>query len=301
MPSSSGPATVRTALALLSSLACPVVVAAQASPQTPPVPPAQTDHAVVNLPTTLGLGRFKSYTRITHRFTRDLRAGDFQSLAADLFSLDNGATIGLEYRFGVTSFVQAGVHRNNIAKTLQVFVRWDVIRQGRGLPFGISALASVEGLDNLTEGRQPAGGATVSRTFGRALALYAVPLFVDGTRAAELLGGDEHVHDHLVATAALPGPDTHAGEDHAGHDGTFSLGLGGRVRLLPSVFVGAEVSPRLSGHDPNDPAWAVSLEKRTRGHTLGLVLTNTLGTTPGQLARGAARELHLGFNLTRTF
>lgn len=295
MPSSSGP--LRSALALVAGLLCPSTSFAQ-SPNPSSAPPAQIEHNVVNLPTTLGLGRFKSYTRITHRFTRDLRAGDFQSLASDLFSLDNGATIGLEYRFGITSHLQAGIHRNNIAKTLQVFGRWDLVRQGGALPVGVSALGSIEGLDNLTEGRQPAVGGVVSRTFGPMLSVYAVPVFVDGTRAAELLGGSEHVHDHAGPPLDV---DRHDGEDHDEHDGTMYLGLGGRIRVLPSVFVGGEVSPRLAGHDPGDPAWAVSLEKLTRGHTLGLVLTNTLGTTPGQLARGAPRELHLGFTITRKF
>ena len=55
---------------------------------------------LINLPTTTSLNNHQSYFRLTHRFARDLRRGDFGSLAEDFFSLDNGAVIGLEYRFG---------------------------------------------------------------------------------------------------------------------------------------------------------------------------------------------------------
>ena len=67
--------------------------------------------AVINVPTTMSLQAHHSYFRLTHRFARDLRRGSFGQLASDLFSLDNGAIIGLEYRFGITSNLQAGVHR----------------------------------------------------------------------------------------------------------------------------------------------------------------------------------------------
>jgi hypothetical protein len=271
---------------------------AQDTTTPPPVASPEIELNLVTLPTTQSLARHKSYTRITHRFARDLGLGDFSDLAADLFSLDNGAVIGLEYRFGITNNLHAGLHRNTLNKTLQAFGRWDALRQGR-LPFGASVFASLEGLDNLQDGHQPSVGAVVSYTRGRAIAMYLSPTFVDGTRDAGELTGIGHEHDHF-ALADLP-IDTHDGEDHSGHDGTFFLGIGGRVRLLQSVFLVGEISPRLSGHDPGDAGWGVSLEKMTRGHTLALTLTNFFGTTPGQIARGGTDALHLGFNITRKF
>ena len=288
-------------LLLLLSRAAPGF--AQEPPPTPPPEPAaavtEIELNLVNLPTTRSIGRHKSYTRFTHRFSRDLGLGDFSDLAADAFSLDNGAIIGLEYRFGITDSIQAGLHRNTLDKTLQLFSRWDVVRQGGRSPVGISAMASLEGLDNLQEGRQPGGGLVLSYTRGRALALYASPTYVDGTFAAESFGGGAHDHDHLVA-AALVDP-AHDDEDHTGHDGTFYVGLGTRLRLRPSVFVVAEVAPRVSGHAPEQAGWGVALEKWTGGHTLALTLTNLFGTTPGQIARGGTDALYLGFNITRRF
>lgn len=270
------------------------------SPPPPSVEP-QIELNVVNLPTTLSIRRHKSYTRFTHRFARDLRLGDFGDLASDLFSFDNGAVIGLEYRFGITGNLHAGLHRNTLAKTLQVFARWDPLKQGGRLPVGISGFASIEGLDHLQEGRQPAVGAVLSFTRGQALALYASPTFVDGTLAAERLGGDLHDHDHdHLAGIGVPS-DAHDDESHEGHDGTIFVGVGTRLRLLPSVFVAGEISPRVWGHDPGDAGWGVSIEKWTRGHTLALTLTNFHGTTPGQIARGGTDALYLGFNITRKF
>jgi hypothetical protein len=103
-------------VALLGSAAPPPAWAVddQVSQQTPPARPslppeadddtvsnpAEPDFTIVSLPTSLRLPQFKSAFRVTHRFARPLR-GDFGALAADLFGLDSGAQIGLEYRFGI--------------------------------------------------------------------------------------------------------------------------------------------------------------------------------------------------------
>jgi uncharacterized beta barrel domain-containing protein DUF5777 len=291
---------MRPALLSLFLLAAPLTAAFAQDPSPTPSADPQIELNLVNLPTTRSLASHKSYARFTHRFARDLGIGDFGDLASDLFSLDSGAVIGFEYRFGITSALQAGVYRNTLNKTLQLFGRWDAVRQGGALPIGVSALASIEGLDNLQEGHQPAVGAVLSFTKGRAIALYASPTFVDGTREAELIGGatDEHEHDHF-ATAL--GVTPHEDEDHSHHDGTFFVGLGTRLRVLPSMFVVGEISPRIAGHDPGQAGWGVSIEKWTGGHTLALTLTNFHGSTPGQIARGGTDALYLGFNITRRF
>ena len=266
----------------------------------------QIELNVITLPTTQSLREHQSYFRLTHRFARDLRLGDFSDLAADLFALDNGAFFGLEYRFGITSNLQAGLHRSSLDKTLQVFGRWDLVRQGEGLPFGVSAFGSFEGLDNLQTGYQPGGAVVLSKAFGRTLALYASPTYVHDTfeaqRIADELEGEDHGHDHLVPLALTT--QGHEGEEHAEHagEGTFFIGLAARWGLRPSVFVVGEFSPRVSGHDPGDEMWAVGLEKLTRGHTLALTLTNSYATTPGQIALGGTPSaLYLGFNITRKF
>jgi hypothetical protein len=264
----------------------------QPAAPAPPATPLEIDLTLVNQPTTLSLRRHRSYFRLTHRFARDLRRGDFGQLAEDLFSLDNGAIIGVEYRFGITSDLQAGVHRSLLSKTIQVFGKYDRWKQGENLPVSLSVLVSLEGQNNLQEDIQPGILATVSRAIGNRLVLYASPAFVAKTHAADFIEGHE---DH-----GIPG----VVDEHANHNDTWFLGLGGRARIRPSVFIAGEYTPRLSGYDPGNGQWGVAIEKRTRGggHTLQLNFTNSFGTTLGQIARGGSEhDVYLGFNITRKF
>jgi len=235
---------------------------------------------LINLPTTRSLNRHQSYFRITHRFARDLRRGSFSELLQDLFSLDNGAVIGLEYRFGITKNLQAGVDRTALGKTIQFFGRYDGWRQGGSMPVSLSVTGSVEGIKNFHDDYQPAIAATVSRQAGTRVMLYATPTFVANT------------HD----VDRLPG----VGEDGDSH--TLFMGLGTRFRLRPAVYLVGEYSPRLAGYDPGRAVWGGAFEMATKGHTFQINFTNAFGTTLGQIARGGSNhDIYLGFNITRRF
>ena len=91
--------------------------------------PAQPDFTLVALPTSLRLPLFGSAFRVTHRFTRSLTDGSFGDLASDLFGIDSGAQIGLEYRFGIVPGGEIGIHRTS-NKTIEFFSRYGLIRQG---------------------------------------------------------------------------------------------------------------------------------------------------------------------------
>jgi hypothetical protein len=284
LPSIAAAFLMATAPAFAQGVADPIPAAAPL--------PAQIELNLIDLPTTQSLARHHSYFRLTHRFARDLRRGDLGDLASDLFSLDNGAVIGLEYRFAVTGNLQAGVHRSMLSKTIWTFARWDALRQGDSRPLAVSVMASVEGLDNMRLHRQPAVAATVSRTFGDVLAVYATPAFVARTHAVDIITGHQD-HDHGTGLEE---------DEHARHNDTSFLGLGARLRVCGSCYVAGEYTPRLSGYDPNASTWGVAIEKRTGGHTFQLNFTNSFGTTFGQLARGGSpHDVYLGFNITRKF
>ncbi len=253
--------------------------------------PAQIELNLINLPTTMSLVRHKGYFRLTHRFAADLRRGSFGQLAEDLFTIDRGAIIGLEYRFAITGNLQAGAHRSMLSKTIQTFARWDALRQGESLPVSVSVTGSFEGLNNLRERRQPGVAVTVSRTFGDRLALYATPAFVAGTQAVDFIAGpDDHDDTGLEQ------------DEHSTHEDTWFTGIGGRLRFSHTGYITGEYTPRLHGYDPNRGVWGVAIEKRTGGHTLQLNITNSFGTTLGQLARGGSpHDVYLGFNITRRF
>src|SRR4029079_19473695 len=74
--------------------------------------PAEPDVVVVNLPTTMRQPVFKGSFRLTHRFAGNLRRGSFGQQAGNLFGLDQGAIIGIEYRFGVAPRTQALFQRS---------------------------------------------------------------------------------------------------------------------------------------------------------------------------------------------
>jgi hypothetical protein len=275
---------VIAAALLASSMA---MQAAQAPPlQTPEdqdtldarINPAQPDFTLVALPTTLRVPRHKSAFRVTHRFTRALGQGDFGDLASDLFGLDSGAQIGLEYRFGLVRGGQAGLHRTS-DRTIQFFGQYDVLRESDGSPIGLAAFASIEGTDNFQERYSPAIAAVVSREFGRHGAVYLEPIWVGNTNPFNT-------------------------EDD---DSTFMVGVGARLRVRPTVYVLAEVAPRVAGFDPGVNQASFAIEKRAGGHAFQLSVSNAFGTTMGQVARGGPAQLdgdsnwYLGFNISRKF
>jgi hypothetical protein len=229
----------------------------------------------VALPTTLRLPKFKSSFRVTHRFLRPLRNGDFGDLAGDLFGLDSGAQIGLEYRFGLWSGLQGGIHRTS-DRTIEFFGEYNVLQQGKSGPLGVSAVATIDGTNNFKDVYTPAIGAAVSREFGAHGAVYVEPMFVGNSNP-------------------LP-------KELTDHNNTFMVGLGGRIRVRPTVYVVGEVTPR-AGYKPGVNQGSFGVEKRLGGHVFQLNFSNAFGTTMGQIARGGGSnsDWYMGFNISRKF
>ena len=237
---------------------------------------AQPDFTLVALPTTLRVPRFRGAFRVTHRFTRPLGDGDFGSLAEDLFGLDSGAQIGLEFRFGIRRGTQVGVHRTS-DRTIEFFAQHEVKAQGGRLRVTVSALASTEGTNNFRDSYSPVLGAVVSRTIATRAAVYLEPIWVNNSN---------HLPSEVVD-----------------HNDTFLLGVGARLRIRPSVYVSFEASPRVAGYDPDAAQMSFGLETRVGGHLFQLNFSNGFGTTFGQLARGGTSydDWYLGFNISRKF
>ena len=158
------PSFVRLLAVGLSAFALAAGTAAAASAQTPaPVSQPQpvvtetreADFSVVNLPTTLSLNRGKSDFHLTHRFLGNLRQGSFSDNLSNVFGLDNGAMVGIGYRFAVTDRLQAVFYRTSVDKTIQFSARVDALRQEGAVPVSISVVASIEGNQNF--GWHPAG------------------------------------------------------------------------------------------------------------------------------------------------
>ena len=285
---------------LLAALVLPVSARAQTPAGDPAAPPpaaqpeddpdrdinfAQPDFTLAALPTTLRLPRFKSSFRVTHRFGRSLGSGDFGDLVEDLFGLDGGAGIGLEYRFGLFRGAQIGIHRTSIEKTIQFFGEYSVKAQRDGFPFGVTVMGSVEGTNNFIDEEDegvvssvsPAIGVLLSREIGQHGAVYLEPFWVNNTN---------------------PRP-----EELVDDNNTVIIGVGARLRVRPTVYVVFEAAPRVSGFDPGVTHFSFGLEKRSGGHLFQLNFSNDFGTTLAQIARGGFNndDWYLGFNISRKF
>jgi hypothetical protein len=274
---------------------------ASASPPPATPPRHQAEQNVVNQPTTEPLRRFGHHFRITHRFARNLANGSFGLLASDLFGLDSGAVIGLDYRFAPLTNVQLGVYRSMLLKTIQVSGRVDAFQQGELAPVALSLVMSLEGTNNLRDNRAPALGIVASRAVGTRAVLYTTPMFVWNTSA---------VHDATVVPHQPDPAEPGAEHDHGlstlspfddGERHTAFVGIGGRVRVRSRTFFVLEYAPRVAGHSPTGRGvWGLAVEQQTGGHLFQINLSNSFGTTYGQTALGGERSnVYLGFNLAR--
>jgi hypothetical protein len=261
--------------ALLSVAAPPAL--AQDTDDDAVLQPAEPDYRIINLPTTLRLPLYKGNFELTHRFNGNLRRGDFGDQASSLFGIDQGATIGFEYRFAPLRHVEVAVYRENYDKTIQMYGKWDAVHQSQGLPLSLSGLLSIEGGNNFRERYATSVGATISRQIDDAAALYAVPMWV---------------HNTTPLLRQITGVTNN----------TFFIGLGGRVRILPTVYISAEVSPRVAGLASNTAEYGFAIEKRAGAHVFQLNFSNSELSTFAQTAAGGLPDsLFLGFNLTRKF
>jgi hypothetical protein len=252
-------------LAFSVSLVSVAVASAQPPDEDPDleVNVAQPDFNLAALPTNLRLPQGKFAFRVTHRFARPLGEGDFGSLLEDFFGFDAGAQIGLELRYGLFSGAQVGINRTS-DRTIQFFGQYDLKNQ-RSFPVGVGLWASADGTNNFRDSYSPALGVILSRELGEQGAVYAEPMWVNNT--------------------------------------TLMLGLGARLRVRPTVYVTAEISPRLTGYAPGDALASIGLEKRAGGHAFSINFSNGFGTTMAQVARGGTSfdDWYIGFNIARKF
>jgi hypothetical protein len=269
--------------AAVCALAAPVVASAQQQPPAastdddPDRDPnqSQPDFTLVNLPTTLRVPKYKSAFRVTHRFARPLGQGDFGDLAEDLFGLDSGAQIGLEYRFGIMRGTQIGIYRTS-NRTIEFFAQYSGLQQGENGMFGLDVIATMDGTDNFSDSYSPALGVVLSRELGSHGALYFEPIWVNNSNQ-------------------LPSELTDDND-------TFLFGIGGRLRVRPTVYVVGEYIPRI-GYTPGVDHLTFGVEKRAGGHVFQINFSNNIGTTPAQIARGGFdnEDWYIGFNISRKF
>ena len=263
-------------LALTWLVSAPSAAFAQAQDDDPgALRLAEPDFTLISLPTSLRLPTFGSAFRVTHRFTRPLGQGDFGDLTSDFFGIDSGAQIGLEYRFGIVKNGQVVFYRTS-NRTIQLSAQYSALRQSAGAPLDVSGIFTIEGTNNFRDSYSPAIGAVLSRDIGTFAAVYVEPIWVNNTNP-------------------LP-------TELVDHNNTFIVGVGARIRLLPTVYITGEVAPT-NGYRPGQTHGAFAIEKRVGGHLFQLNFGDSVGSTMAQIARGGPpqNDWFMGFNISRKF
>lgn len=251
-----------------------------AAPDDRAVDPVEPDFVVVNLPTQARMPRGGWAFRVTHRFSRPLGDGSLGDLAKDFFGFDSGGLIGLELRYGIARGTQAGIQRTS-DRTVQLFGQRDV-RRAEDQPVGLAMFAALEGRDNFTEDYSPGVGVVVSRRLGERGGAYAMPAVVA----------------HLVTPGLASGSDSTT---------ALVVGLGVRFRFSENGALLFETTPRLNSPEdttgvPFRHPVSFGVERTLGGHAFQLNVSNSFGTTLGQMARGGAPSgWFIGFNIARKF
>lgn len=222
-----------------------------------------------------------------HRFGR-INDGIYE-----LFGLDQAyVRIGLEY--GITDKLGIGIGRNSVDKTMDGFVRYKILQQSSGskaMPFTITAFGNMAirtsprkedaTFDITLEDRiSYTGQLLIARKFSPKLSLQLMPTIIHKNTVDQTIENNDQ----------------------------FAVGVGGRIKVSKSVALTSEYYYRFDAPAGNlyynSLGFGVDIE--TGGHVFQLVLTNTRGLTERAFISETegdffAGDLHLGFNVTRTF
>ncbi|HWV31623.1 MAG TPA: DUF5777 family beta-barrel protein [Dyadobacter sp.] len=228
---------------------------------------------------------------ISHRF------GAINSGADNFFGLDE-SQIRLALEYGLTDRLMIGLGRSSYQKTIDVFVKYRLLRQSSGLrnmPVSVTLFASdahnastsTRDLPfyTITQRQTYTFQALVARKFNEKLSLQLTPTIMHRNLAEKPLDANN----------------------------VYALGMGGRYKLTKRTSFNAEywyTPKRIGNTTQRDPQYTNTLslgfDIETGGHVFQLHLTNSrgmiekqfLGQTTGKWSSG---DIFYGFNVARTF
>ncbi|WP_233207835.1 DUF5777 family beta-barrel protein [Siphonobacter sp. BAB-5405] len=229
---------------------------------------------------------------ISHRF------GRLNSGVDNFYGLDEASIrLGLEY--GITDRLTAGVGRSNIQKTVDLYLKYRLLRQStQGSPLSVTLFASDAIVTEPTRSNASSTlyynngerqnwtfQALIARKFSDRFSLQLMP---------------------TLLTLAKP---------EQGPKAIPAVGIGGRFKVSKRVSINAEYYARfLSESDQltapggvkSYNAVAVGVDIETGGHVFQLHFTNSQGMIEKQFLSQATGnffkgDIHYGFNISRTF
>ncbi len=263
-----------------------------------------TDYAFATFKATrLGNGHtVETKNKNTLEFIFQHRFGSMGGGAYEMFGLDD-AYVRLALDYGITDNLSVSIGRNSFDKTMDGYVKYKVLRQSKGernFPVTITAFA------NAAYRLSPKGSASADRMSYTGQLLIARK-FSPGF-SFQLM--PTYVHKNAINI-----------EDESAKQNQFALGFGGRLKVTKSIALTCEYYANLnlgkyiSGYDivTDDPIYTsynnslcLGIDIETGGHVFQLVITNSIGLNERAFITETqddffAGDLHLGFNVTRTF
>jgi hypothetical protein len=229
-----------------------------------------------------------------HRFGR-VRGGLYE-----MFGLDDASVrLGLDY--GITDNLSVSIGRNSEDKIMDGYLKYRVLRQSSGsknMPFTLTALGGMaysikpskdddpdfKTVDRLAYTAQ----LLIARKFTTAFSMQLMPTFIHKNAVNKFAEENDHI----------------------------ALGIGGRIKITKSVALTSEYYYRFDPPSngalennlilPRYNAFGLGIDIETGGHVFQLILTNTASLTERTVITETngdffGGDIHLGFNVTRTF
>jgi hypothetical protein len=228
---------------------------------------------------------------IQHRFGR-INTGFYELFGWDQASI----RIGLEYTLPFSDRFNVGFGRSSYGKTWDFFLKTKLLRQAKGgSPLSISWVSTlaINSLDWANPNQQNYFSSRLAYSHQLLLARKFNSWF--SFQLSPTL-----VHKNLVPLS----------QDQ---NSFFSLGMGGRVKVSNRVSINAEYTwllpgqhiPKINGLEPQN-AISLGVDIETGGHVFQLHVTNTqamfdVGSIAETTGRPELGDIHVGFNITRTF
>ena len=286
--------TVKEVTGTAGATARPAVTATvtTATPATPPEEPnvyQQGDVRLISLPTAKPMAKGSLTGDFTHRFPN----GEYEVTdVGALFGLDGLAVPSFGFTYGLTDRFHVGAYRSPhaVGAPILVYAGASLLDENKGHPVTAMARVGLEGRDNFQRNFTTSLELTVARSVTRHAQLYFVPTMSFNNRPF--------------------GPT----ELNLRRANTFAMGVGGALRIRPTVALLGEANWRVNEagkFNSTAPAFGFGIEKVTisKRHSFSLVFSNGAGTTMAQrsatrrsLLRSADESIQgltIGFNISR--
>ena len=218
---------------------------------------------------------------ISHRF------GNVSDGASELFGLDNSnIRFGLDY--SLSNDFTVGLGRSSYQKVYDGFLKYKILKQGSNFPLTVTAYSN---LSIQTMGAPE--GKTIAFS-DRVSYAYQILIARKFSKRFSMQISPSLIHHNLSLTS-----DT--------ENDTYAVGFGARYKLSKRISLNAEYFLRLNNKIENNyDAFALGVDIDTGGHVFQLHITNAqsmlaTGFVPQTTSNFFKGDIHLGFNISRTF